>query len=321
MKRLILSSKKIRSNILAANDTHNDQYISDQIEKFVSSTYMDSILKGLRQSASDQNPTFADMIIPYITEDNIIIVTYHYPYMNGQILNTDVLLKIPEEVGYACTINYEYREYLKYLPKLESYVESTKPSNQFVYNIVRSAGIAGIGLFDTEDDEDIVSRLKDVISRKFNHFNLWSSFYMSIPKNGQESRSTISLPGMRDFINWCKTSKKSTSNKTRIIWKNIVNQLNSEAEDGVDSIYEQTDAGVTIDNIAKGVEDLLNIDSEVSIQGGNGSIYFYSKDTGEELSEIDYQEFCDDIISLAMESSSKKEFVSKLKSYYDYYLS
>ena len=117
------------------------------------------------------------------------------------------------------------------------------------------------------------------------------------------------------IIKYCK-SKSSTSEKTGQ-WKKITSKLQSEAESGINSIYEQTEAGSYIDSIAQSVEDSLGIYGEPSIQFGQGSIIFYDNNSGDILLEKDYEEYCDDIINIAIESKSKKEFMSQLKHYYD----
>lgn len=100
-------------------------------------------------------------------------------------------------------------------------------------------------------------------------------------------------------------------------WEKITSKLLSEAEKGINSIYEQTKAGKYIDNIVQSIEDSLGIWSEPSVQWGHGIIEFLDDDTDEVLWRKDYEEYCDDIIDIAIESESKKEFISQLKQYYD----
>lgn len=97
----------------------------------------------------------------------------------------------------------------------------------------------------------------------------------------------------------------------------LVIYLESERDEGINSIYEQTEAGSYIDSIAQSVEDSIGIWSQPSIQGGHGIIEFLDKDTDEVLLRKDYEDYCDDIIDMALQSKSKKGFVSQLKQYYD----
>lgn len=91
----------------------------------------------------------------------------------------------------------------------------------------------------------------------------------------------------------------------------------TEFEDGINSIYEQTSAGSYIDSLAQSVENEIDIYAEPSIQGGQGTVTFRDSNTDEVLLEKDYQEFCNDIIDMALESKSKQSFVSALKNYYN----
>ena len=97
----------------------------------------------------------------------------------------------------------------------------------------------------------------------------------------------------------------------------MIKQFRLEVEDGINSIYEQTDSGDYIANIVEDVEDSMGVWSEVSMRGGIGSIIFMNKDTDDILMVIDYQEYCDDIIDIAIESKSKKDLIYELKQYYE----
>ena len=97
----------------------------------------------------------------------------------------------------------------------------------------------------------------------------------------------------------------------------MIKQLTLEADEGINSIYEQTDSGDYIASVVENVEDSLGILSEVSMRGGIGSIIFVDEDTDDILMVIDYQEYCDDIINIAIESKSKKDLIYELKQYYE----
>lgn len=100
-------------------------------------------------------------------------------------------------------------------------------------------------------------------------------------------------------------------------WMNIIDNLESESDEGINSIYEQTEAGSYIDNIVQTVENSLGILSEYSVQWGHGIVEFLDEDTDEVLWRTDYEEYCDDIINMSLQSKSKKDFISRLKQYYD----
>lgn len=97
-------------------------------------------------------------------------------------------------------------------------------------------------------------------------------------------------------------------------WASIKSELESEQEDGLDSIYEGTHAGEYLTSVQKGVEDSLNVWLEPSVQAGVGSIYFYSTEDDSDVGEpYDYQDFNIETIDLALASKSEKDFKNKYK--------
>lgn len=99
-------------------------------------------------------------------------------------------------------------------------------------------------------------------------------------------------------------------------WASIKSELESEQEDGIDSIYEGTHAGEYLTNVQKEVEDSLDVWLEPSVQAGVGSIYFYSTEDDSDVGQpYDYQDFNMDIIELALDSATKAEYKKRYKSY------
>jgi len=112
-----------------------------------------------------------------------------------------------------------------------------------------------------------------------------------------------------------KGLEKPTKQK-RLNWKSLVNQLQREAEDGIDSLYKQTDAGSKLESIQQEVENALGIWLEPSIQAGRGGIWFYSSEDDSTLaSNYDYQTFNEDTIDMAIESKNKTEFKKRYQDY------
>jgi len=102
----------------------------------------------------------------------------------------------------------------------------------------------------------------------------------------------------------------------RINWKSLVNNLQREAEDGIDPLYEQTEAGEKLESIQQEVENALGIWLEPSIQGGQGGIWFLSNEDDSTLaSNYDYQTFNNETIDIAIESKNKTEFKKKYRAY------
>jgi len=110
--------------------------------------------------------------------------------------------------------------------------------------------------------------------------------------------------------------EKLTQKSNRINWKSIVNQIKSEGEDGRDSLYEQTNAGMYIEGLQNQVEDKLGVWLEPSIEGGMGGIWIYSNKDDSTLAEnIDYEGFNEDVLDAACNSKNKTEFLKWYKSY------
>lgn len=106
------------------------------------------------------------------------------------------------------------------------------------------------------------------------------------------------------------------SKPKRLSWPKLISQLRNEAEDGVDSLYEQTSAGDEITSLCTDVENKLGIWLEPSIQGGQGGIWFYSSEDDSTLaSDYDYQTYNDNVISIALDSKNVTEFRNKYKSF------
>lgn len=106
------------------------------------------------------------------------------------------------------------------------------------------------------------------------------------------------------------------SKPKRLSWPKLISQLRSEAEDGVDSLYEQTSAGNEITSLCTDVENKLRIWLEPSIQGGRGGIWFYSSEDDSTLaSDYDYQTYNDNVLSIALDSKNVTEFRNKYKSF------
>jgi len=102
----------------------------------------------------------------------------------------------------------------------------------------------------------------------------------------------------------------------RINWKSLVNNLQREAEDGIDSLYKQTDAGSKLESIQQEVENALGIWLEPSVQAGRGGIWFRSSEDDSTLvSNYDYQTFNEDTVDMAIESKNKTEYKKRYKAY------
>lgn len=116
-----------------------------------------------------------------------------------------------------------------------------------------------------------------------------------------------------------KNLKTVTSSSEEYSWKAIQKELRDEASRGINSQYEGTRAGSYIEEICQDIEDAMGLLVEPSIQAGQGSISLENTETGKWIRE-DYEEFCQDIVDMALDAESEQDFKSDLKNFYDRYL-
>lgn len=289
----IYARKLYSSSVLAAeNITHEfDKYLDQNI----------GIIFNMLNQQIQTYPNYAyDAYAPYIDHNNIM---YHVTDDQQGNVRIKILLKVPYENLILYNILLEGKKYEKYAKYVPQYVESSHLSATRVYQVVFSTWV-----FVRKDDTD--STLSDQIIEELNTRNRYDFSYSSY--YGIDGK--IHTVQFDDFLDHVRS--KYTKSKTSTYDK-MVKQLRLEAEDGINSIYEQTDSGDYIANIVEDVEDSMGVWSEISMRGGIGSIIFMNKDTDDILMVKDYQEYCDDIIDIAIESKSKKDLIYELKQYYE----
>lgn len=314
--------RKITCNNIGASTKSVESYIRSKVTDYISSDeFMTKMLNGIDKCLAKVNSTVADMYQPYIDPKNMLVIVNYRPELRLNI-ESYVMFPVPVSAAYAFMLAYyDEPEYLKYMstPKVNKFLEDNGLKNKFVHQVMLGADI-GAGVVDESSQDAIVDELISEYQTRVTNV-LPSSWFMVImgEKYPTKYPTRDNVPMVDTFMRYLKkidTASKRTSKRTNA-WKNIVDQLVSESEEDINSIYEETDAGAKIDDIAKEVEDSLGIYGEPSIQAGRGGIFFYDSNTGDVLLRMDYEVFCNDLISMAIESSSKKEFVEKLKSYYD----
>lgn len=106
--------------------------------------------------------------------------------------------------------------------------------------------------------------------------------------------------------------RKFVNKPNRTNWKSLVKHLTSEDYD----LDEQDEYTEFLDSVCLSVEEKMGLFVEPSVQGGQGGVWIYDNDTNDTLVEdYDYETFNEEIIDLAINSSSKKEFITKYKNY------
>lgn len=95
--------------------------------------------------------------------------------------------------------------------------------------------------------------------------------------------------------------------------------LEREAED-FDPIYEQTSAGYYFMAMDLAALDSLGWECEASVQGGEGTVDFWSKEEGfpgyDETIKYDFDGLDNAIIDDALEASSEEDFKQRRKKWY-----
>lgn len=298
----IYKRKIVASNVFGktVEITHDFDYILQNNK--------DLILQMLDQHCEEHVPDeFREMYAPYLKVSNLEFKVNDVRYDHQNIMDRFIIwafLKVPLEITmlyYLAIENYQYSSYIDYVrPYLEEVGLASATTYQHVF-------WCDMYKYENITAEEMRNKLIEELKDDNNYRLLYNDRYYDSKLNPEY------LP-VSEFLEWVKPKVKKPRTS---VYNKMIAQLQSESEDGINSIYEQTEAGSYIDGIAQTVEDSIGIWSEPSIQGGHGSIIFRDKDTDEVLLEKDYEEYCDDIIDMALQSKSKKGFVSQLKQYYD----
>lgn len=145
----------------------------------------------------------------------------------------------------------------------------------------------------------------------------WTAIHNNnIPHDAVEALAEDDDAGIREFAREKLGYVTRPSKPKRLSWPKLISQLRREAEDGVDSLYEQTSAGDEISSLCTAVENKLGIWLEPSIQGGQGGIWFYSSQDDSTLaSDYDYQTYNENVLDLALQSKNATEFSNKYRSF------
>lgn len=98
-------------------------------------------------------------------------------------------------------------------------------------------------------------------------------------------------------------------------WSDLLNSLENELDDGIDPLYDLTDAGEQLQELMVEVEDKLGILVEPSIQAGSGGVWIYDKLYETIVEDYDYEQFNEEGIDIALSSKGPEEFKQKYKKY------
>ena len=113
------------------------------------------------------------------------------------------------------------------------------------------------------------------------------------------------------------SSKKVVKASSGSRFEEMKEQLDSEWQDSLDPLDERTVAGEYVIDLSVEVENELGIFSETSVQGGFGGVWFYDELGNELASDIDYQDFNEELIDCVLSASNEQEAKNKMKKYYE----
>lgn len=301
--------KIYRRSITAAT---NAKEVVSQIDNNFIETIKQIISDRLHHSFGGGKYKFVyDEVLQSIVPKNLI-VQITIPDGGYDSLKHMVMVKVAVKLPIETAIKYKIIDGIPslrpFLNEVDDWVRSNNLSSSVIYGELYNEGIMN----RTDDVETLKSEIMYAVENDDLSWIL-NTFYTDSKLSNKER----SIEEIEEFYEYCETRMKPDEPTKSPNWNNIVSELKSEVEDGINSIYGETKAGSYIESIAQDVEDSLGIYGEPSIEGGRGSIFFYDKETNEELAEMDYDGYCEDIVGMALRSKSKGEFVSKLKKYYD----
>ena len=212
---------------------------------------------------------------------------------------------LQDVLDYIVSRSGEDALYEEVYPLLETYPVGNPYIN--IFSLVR------LGLDRNETDE---YKIKDIVYRGLDESleNYMNGDVLELSNSGYagDKRSSQLLNYINLSFEYLRNRDRRKQNSG---WKKLISNLESDIADGINPIYTGTYEGNQIDELSRKIESKLGISSEVNLQGENGSIEFYDS-TDNLISSLQYRDWCDELINLALKSKSKQKFESKLTEYY-----
>lgn len=299
MKLYIRSSSVIDDVLEVAKTTKDMKELSDIIESKDNYNYLSSIGE---QVSKNPNLT-ADFIEKVISSPRYAYQRVRSKIMDSPLISEDILksMAYSKDVHMrldAASSPYLSAELMRHLSKdQDSSVRNTLAMNsRFPESLMRAlySKYKGSGYYLASNPNTPLDLLEEILNDKYD------SDTTKAAKQAIKQRT-----------------RKDTSKSTRKSpWMSLVHKLQSELEEGIDPLYEQTSAGAELDTVCRSVEDKLGVYLEPSIQGGVGGVWIYSKEDDSTFVEnYDYQDYNDEVINIALNSKTKREFQTKYKQF------
>ena len=290
--------KIFRKSVMCANSsTLENLNVTSEFKQLFTSDLKETVAQNIYDEFSDI--IAADST--WVTTNNIDIQVIQRltPYERFEVtVDVHTTLEVAIKLSLSKTPSY-----LKYTDKLTDFLQQNN------LNPSDSAKCQVFAAFIPVDELTYVeSEIVECLETPHNNYYCNGSYVYTSDGNRL-------WPYVSKFMKYCKSLERNASPKSKYF--KMVSQLRHEYEDlGIDSIDDGTRAGSYIDEIAQKVESQLGLYSDTSTIDSHGDILFYDKQSDDLVFKIDYQDFCSDIINLALNSKSEDEFIKRLKEYY-----
>lgn len=299
MKLYIRSSSVIDDVLEVAKTTKDMKELGDIIESKDNYNYLSSIGE---QVSKNPNLT-ADFIEKVISSPRYAYQRVRSKIMDSPLISEDILksMAYSKDVHMrldAASSPYLSVELMRHLSKdQDSSVRNTLAKNpRFPESLMKAlyAKYKGSGYYLALNPNTPLDLLEEILNDKYDSDTTKAAKQAIKQRTGKDTSKSI---------------RKSP-------WMSLMNKLQSELEEGIDPLYEQTSVGEELDTVCRSVEDKLGVYLEPSIQGGFGGIWIYSKEDDSTLVEnYDYQDYNDEVINIALNSKTKREFQTNYKQF------
>lgn len=265
--------------------------------------YSDDKIKKLKNQLKNLNKLLHTSVYSHSGIFDILWLSEYLCPFNDEIsytkdyssLNWNVYILLALQCKKGMDMTQDYRIYA---------ANGAISANEFVKRTYKATGI------DSNIVQDILTTV-DTVNR-----NTGSQLYRACSHDIEELSSEENYRMCKELLDICKSiyneHEDNSRPSKRTNWSTVKQTLENSTYS--DPIYEGEDGGDILEDMIDDAADSLGVTIEPSIQNGQGSQIFYD-DNNNELGECDYADFNNDIIDIALNSSSKKGCQSEIKRY------
>lgn len=311
--------KLYKHRIFASNILNGYDYLfTTEAKQSLVQIAQDETYEYIQSMLGSDNGEFINKCLNYITPNNVyfnLTIDDNWPY----VVRLNGFYGLPNSVICEYNIRVNYQQYVEYLDHLPEFLASSPESRKISYIGVFQHGLSSYDDYKN-NTKALVLDLKDsintnVINGKQSSYSAVKYVGLAWPKDKTFTHEYDEGENLAEsFVKYCN---KSFRPKTKMnFWDRLKSELQSESNNDINSIYEQTSAGSYVDSLAQSVEDEMGIYAEPSIQGGIGGVWIYDNDDNVLVEDLDYETFCESIIDCALSSKTEKDCLNKLHKLY-----